>query len=69
MFYIDRFHWYRTSFLKGMSEVKTEWVIPEGTEPGFYRLSHKGNAKLIFGGLISYRGHSKAFEVIQNVII
>jgi neutral ceramidase len=63
---IDRFHWYRTSFLKGMSEARTEWVIPAGTEPGFYRLTHKGNAKLIFGGLISYRGHSKAFQVTLN---
>jgi Neutral/alkaline non-lysosomal ceramidase, C-terminal len=49
-----------------MSEARTEWVIPVGTEPGFYRLTHKGNAKLIFGGLISYRGHSKAFQVNLN---
>jgi hypothetical protein len=46
-----------------MSEARTEWIVPEGTEPGYYRLSHKGNAKLIFGGLISYRGHSRAFQV------
>ncbi|XP_065353826.1 neutral ceramidase [Cloeon dipterum] len=61
-----KFHWYRTSFLKGMSEARTEWVVPENTEPGVYRLSHKGNAKLIFGGLVSYRGHSKPFQVVSS---
>ncbi|XP_059485796.1 neutral ceramidase [Neocloeon triangulifer] len=59
-----KFHWYRTSFLKGMSEARTEWIIPEGTEPGVYRFSHKGHAKLVFGGISSYRGHSRPFQVV-----
>lgn len=62
-----KFYWHKSTRLSGFSTAKIEWIIPDSTPTGKYRLVHTGDAKKIsmFGGrrVACYRGESRTFTV------
>ena len=56
------FQWKRIGF--SMSEITVEWIIPEGTESGVYRICHHGHWRRAGTGEISpYTGISDSFTI------
>lgn len=61
-----KFFWKRPSMLSPESTATIQWNIPEGTQPGQYRLRHFGDYKHILGGTEPFSGASRSFEVTQG---
>eukprot|EP00933_Yihiella_yeosuensis_P052983 TRINITY_DN5112_c5_g1_i1.p1 TRINITY_DN5112_c5_g1~~TRINITY_DN5112_c5_g1_i1.p1 ORF type:complete len:756 (+),score=138.30 TRINITY_DN5112_c5_g1_i1:208-2475(+) len=55
------FHWRRRGV--AASEAVINWQIPLTAEPGIFRLVHFGHVRALKGGISSYQGISKQFEV------
>jgi len=61
--------WTRTNVISGESKVEVIWDIPAGTEPGTYRLGHRGYHKTIFRQILPYEGWSLTFKVGTEVMV
>lgn len=59
-----RYRWVRTFGAESAADIS--WIIPAGTPAGNYRIVHYGNAKKLIGGISSFSGTSKVFEVKAN---
>lgn len=59
-----RYRWVRTFGAESAADIS--WTIPAGTPAGNYRIVHYGNAKKLIGGISSFSGTSKVFEVKAN---
>lgn len=55
------FRWAREGV--AASKVTVSWDIPEGTEPGTYRISYHGDAKPLVGTVRAISGTTRAFTV------
>ncbi|XP_032047018.1 putative neutral ceramidase C [Aythya fuligula] len=56
-----RFYWTKGSF--GLSNATIEWHIPNGTEPGIYRIRYFGHYKKILMPINPFEGISSTFEI------
>jgi len=61
--------WTRTNVVTGESKVEVIWDVPESTEPGTYRLGHRGYHKTILRGVLPYEGWSLTFKVGTEVMV
>lgn len=59
-----KFFWHRTNTLFGESQATILWDIPNGTQPGIYRIRHFGAAKSLLQQIKPYFGTSNEFQVI-----
>lgn len=59
-----KFFWHRTNTLFGESQATILWDIPNGTQPGIYRIRHFGAAKSLLQQIKPYVGTSNEFQVI-----
>ncbi|KAL9228694.1 hypothetical protein vseg_004246 [Gypsophila vaccaria] len=59
-----RFKWSRPSKLSTRSRATIEWRIPQGAQPGVYRIRHFGASKGLFGAVHHFEGSSSAFVVV-----
>lgn len=59
-----RYLWQRIDGFWGTSHAIIQWLIPEHTPPGDYRIVHQGVYKEIFSGrMVPYTGQSRSFRV------
>ncbi|WP_425576357.1 neutral/alkaline non-lysosomal ceramidase N-terminal domain-containing protein [Streptomyces glaucosporus] len=56
------FRWQRDGI--AASKVTVTWDVPDGTEPGSYRIRYHGDAKPLVGGVRSFSGTTRAFTVL-----
>ncbi|XP_061491416.1 neutral ceramidase [Rhineura floridana] len=56
-----RFIWQKHNW--GVSTSKTEWHIPNHTEPGTYRIQYFGHSKELLSSVHAFNGSSSVFEV------
>merc|ERR1712117_573905 len=61
-----KFHWERTSTIKGQSQAHCIWEIPKDQENGVYRFVHMGHFKRITGSIKAYKGYSSTFKVMKS---
>jgi len=60
------FHWRRAGtrrHQRGYSTATIIWDIPEGTQPGEYRIVHQGTASTGTAGLVPFTGTTREFRV------
>ncbi len=61
-----RVHWRRPGPISLESIATVEWKVPDGTQPGTYRIKHYGTSKSLSGALCSFVGVSSPFRVARG---
>lgn len=53
-----KFAWQRPHPLSSESTAAVSWTVPDGAQPGTYRLRHFGDSKGMLGGISPFSGAS-----------